>query len=231
MNVFHRLLFAAVGLALMVPRVAAQDLSVYRKVHFGMNIAAVSAQTGAEPSNVTVVQQRPAVIRELVWTSNQASRASRLEDDSVQDVVFTFYDDQLFRIVATYNRTNISGLTDNDLREILSSRYGVATVPPAAVTSARLSQSYRGNADQVVGRWEDAQYSVNLVRSSYTSATSLVMFDKQLDAMARAAVSEAARLEAVEAPAREAARQEQRNAEARAAEEKARLANKSTFRP
>jgi hypothetical protein len=231
MNVFHRLTFAAVGLTFAVPSVAAQDLSTYRKVHFGMNVAAVSAQAGVKPSEVTVVQRRPAVIQELVWTSSQASAASTLEGDSVKDIVFTFYDDQLFRIVATYNRADVLGLTDNDLRESLTSRYGVATVPEAAVTTTRLSQSYRDNPDQVVGRWENAQYSVNLVRSSFAGATSLVMFDKPLDAKARAAVSEAARLEALDAPAREAARREQQNADARAAEDEARRANKSTFRP
>jgi hypothetical protein len=57
--------------------------------------------------------------------------------------------------------------------------------------------------------------AVNLVRSSYGSTHSLVMFAKRLDGLARAAVAEAARLDGLEAPALD----------------KARRANKPTFRP
>jgi hypothetical protein len=58
-----------------------------------------------------------------------------------------------------------------------------------------------------------------------------VVFSKRLDALARAAVVEALRLDIQEAPERELERKKKRDEENRIAQEKARLANKATFRP
>jgi hypothetical protein len=231
MKMIHRLILLTIGLAVAAPLVAAQDLSEYRTVRLGMNVAAVAEQVGVKPSEATLIHRRPAVIQELISRSSQVGVAARPDSDPVQNIVFTFYDDQLFRIVATYDRAKIAGLTDKDLIDSMSTRYGAATIPPATVTSARFSQAYPDNSEQVVARWEDAEYSVNLVRSSYGSSTSLVMFSKHLDTLARTAVSEALRLDALEAPARQAERQAQQDTDARAAQDKDRLANKPTFRP
>jgi hypothetical protein len=57
------------------------------------------------------------------------------------------------------------------------------------------------------------------------------MFSKQLDALARAAITEAVRLDKQEAPQREVERQQRQESDARAAQEKARLTNKPPFRP
>ncbi len=231
MTLAHRLALAALGIALSAPTVAAQDLSAYRSVRLGTSIATVSAQGGAGSSAPSLVQQRPALIKELVWMPSAAGAGGALEGAPVQDIVFTFYDDKLFRIVATYDRAKIAGLTDDDLINSMTAQYGTATVPLPAVTSARLSQAFRDTTDRVLARWEDAQYSVNLVRSTYGAAVSLVMFSKPLDQLARAALIEAARLDTLEAPAREAARQQQQNSDVRAEQDKARLVNQPTFRP
>ena len=45
---------------------------------------------------------------------------STIQDDPVQDVVFSFYNDQLFRIVVNYDSDRTLGLTDTDLIEALS---------------------------------------------------------------------------------------------------------------
>jgi hypothetical protein len=57
------------------------------------------------------------------------------------------------------------------------------------------------------------------------------MFSKRLDALARAAVTEAVRLDKQEAPQREVERQKQQESDTRVAQGKARLANKPPFRP
>ncbi len=228
MIIAKRLALAAIGVMLLASAVAAEDLSTYRDFHIGMSVAAVSAHAGTSPSAATVVHRRPALIQELVWRSSAVSGPA---GDSVQGIVFTFYDDQLFRIVATYDQGKIEGLTDKDLIDGLSVRYGKATTPPATVTSARWSQAYRDNTEQTIARWEDDQHSLNLVRATYGATLSVVMFSKSLDALARTAATEAVRLDVQEAPAREAARQEQQDTATRAAQEKARVANKPTFRP
>jgi hypothetical protein len=230
MNILPGLMLTAIGLALAAPDVAAQELSSYRNAHLGMEVTAIAALTGSTAADATVIYRRPTPIRELVSRSGRVG-AGTAANDPVQDIVFTFYDDALFRIVATYDRGRIAGLTDADLINGLSAQYGTATIPAAAVTTSRLSQAGRDSAERIIARWEDAEFSVNLIRYSYASTVSLVMFSKPLDALAREAIVEAARLDLLEAPAREAARQERSEIEARAAEDKARLANKPAFRP
>lgn len=84
---------------------------------------------------------------------------------------------------------------------------------------------------KVIARWEDSQYSFNLVRSSYQPAFAVVLYSKSLVARAQAAVTEALRLDAQEALQREAERQRKQDEENRARENEARRVNKASFRP
>jgi hypothetical protein len=59
----------------------------------------------------------------------------------------------------------------------------------------------------------------------------MLVFSKRLDALARAAISEAIRLDEQEAPQREIESQKKQDGENRAAQAKARLVNKVAFRP
>jgi len=59
----------------------------------------------------------------------------------------------------------------------------------------------------------------------------MVVFSKRLDALARLAIVNSIRLDQQEAPQREAEQQRKEAQENRATEEKARLANKTNFRP
>jgi hypothetical protein len=58
----------------------------------------------------------------------------------------------------------------------------------------------------------------------------MLVFSKQLDALARAAIVEAIRLDEQEAPQRDIERQKKQDEENRAVQEKARLVNKVGFR-
>jgi hypothetical protein len=146
-------------------------------------------------------------------------------------MVFSFYNDELFRIVVTYDREKVKGLTEKDLIDGISATYGSGTTPAATITRSPFGQTYREDPDKVLARWEDGQYSFNLIRSSYGATFGMVIFSKQLDASAQAAVSEAVRLDKQEAPQRELDRQKQQEADAVVAQEKARVANKPRFRP
>jgi hypothetical protein len=59
----------------------------------------------------------------------------------------------------------------------------------------------------------------------------MILYSKQLDALARTAVTEALRLDEQEAPQRDADKQRKQADENRVKEEKARLVNKESFRP
>ena len=225
------LVIAVIGVVLSAQLLSAQDLSTYRDFHVGMSLAAVTKQTATDPSEIKVIHQRPALIQQLSWRPRAFRGASSLQTDPAQEIVFSFYNNELFRIVVTYDREKIKGLTEQDVIDGISATYGTATMPAATITSSPLSQTYRDDADKVIASWDDGQYSFNLFRSSYGSTFGMVIFSKQLQAQAQAAISEAARLDKQEAPQREVERQKQQEADARAAQEKARLLNKPAFRP
>ena len=229
------LVITVIGVVLSAPVLSGQDLSRYRDFHVGMSLAAVTTQTAANPSDAKVVHQRPAVIQELKWRPRPARGGSSLQTDPAHEIVFRFYNDELFRIVVTYDRDKLKGLTEQDLIEAISATYGPATTMPAAtITSSPVSQTYRADPDNVIARWEEEQHSLNLIQSSYGlsfSTFSIVIVSKRLDALAQAAVTEAIRLDKEEAPQREVERQRQQEADTRVAQEKARLVNKPAFRP
>jgi len=59
----------------------------------------------------------------------------------------------------------------------------------------------------VLARWEDSQYSYNVVPSRNQSSFALVLWSKELDTLAQTTMMEAARLDAEEAPQREIQKQ------------------------
>jgi hypothetical protein len=212
-----------------MPLIYAQDLSRYREFQLGMNLLAVAKQADVKPSEARVVYQRPAVIHELEWRPRSSSSSSA-QADPVREILFSFYNDQLYRIVVSYDQVRTEGLTDEDLIEGISAKYGTPTMPVAKITSSSASQVY-SDSEKVIARWEDSQYSFNLFRSSYGSAPGMLVFSKQLEALAQVAILKAIRLNDEEAPQREIERQKKQADEKRAAGQKARPVNKANFRP
>jgi len=206
--------------------VLAEDLSKYRDFQLGTDLATVAKQTGASPSQIKVVDRRPALIQELAWRPQSLGSSPRTE--SVQQVVFTFYDGELFRIAVNYDRYETEGLTGDDIVGAISATYGMAAKLPALANPALGPYS---NQEEVLARWQDAQYRFDLVRSSYGPSFSLIGVMKRLEAPAQAAILEAQRLDDQEAPQRDAAQIASEEEAAKAKLEKARLVNKPKFRP
>jgi hypothetical protein len=215
--------------AVSVPSIQAKDLSRYREFQLGMNLLAVAKQADVQPSEARVIHQRPAVIQELEWRP-QGSLTSSPQADPVSEVLFTFYNGELFRMVVNYDRHRTEGLTDEDMVEAISAKYGTATRPAAKIILFSSFHVYN-DSEKVIARWEDSQYSFNLFRSSYQPTFGMLVFSKQLDGPARVAIMEAIRLDEQEAPQREREAQNKQDEENRAAQEKARLANRVGFRP
>jgi len=214
---------------LSTPLIHAQDLSSYRGFQLGMSLSAAAKQAEINPSEAKVIYQRPAVIQELEWQP-QSSSSSSAQADPVEEVLFSFYNGQLYRIVVNYDERRTVGLTDEDLIEAISAKYGRPTAPVAQIISSSPSQAY-SDSEKVLARWEDSQYSFNLFRFSYGSVPGMLVFSKRLDALAQVAIVEAIRLNKQEAPQREIDRQKQQDDEKRAAGQKARPVNKANFRP
>ncbi len=205
---------------------SAGDLSKYRDFQLGTDLATIVKQTGANSSQVKVIDRRPALIQELDWYPQPPGASSKTEP--VKEVVFSFYDGALFRIAVDYDRYETEGLAPEDFVETISARYGVATRPTG---DSRIVQAANGDQDEVIARWEDPQYRFDLARSSYRPSFTLTAVEKKLDATARAAILESKRLDDQEAPQRDAARAASEEEAAQAKLDKARLVNKPNFRP
>lgn len=205
----------------------AGDFSSYRGLQFGMNLTAAAKQAGTKPTGARIVHQSPALIQEMDWQPRAPVRADPVKADPVKEGRLFFFNGELFRIVVTYDRYKVEGMTAEDMIESLSAIYGKATTPTADIAS----HSIYGETAAVVARWEDSEYSYNLVRTSDRSSFSLVLYSKRLDALAQAAIVEALRLDAQEAPQRELEKQKKRDDDDRLVLEKARSVNKPNFRP
>lgn len=86
----------------------ASDMSRHREFHLDTDLPAVLEQAGMKPAEVKVLHQRPALIQELSWQPQRQIGPSR-ELDPVKEVVFTFYNGELFRMIVTYDRYRPKG--------------------------------------------------------------------------------------------------------------------------
>jgi hypothetical protein len=204
----------------------AGDLSKYRGFQFGTGLATVAKQAGTNPSDVKAIHSRPALIQELEWRPQSLGASSQTE--SAQQVVFSFYDGQLFGIAVNYDRYETEGLTTNDLVEAISATYGPATLPAAPAKA--VPGSY-GDQEEVLATWQDPLHRFDLIRSPYGRGFKLAGVLKALEIEAQSANAEAARLDLNEAPQREAERLAKDSGTEQARLDKARLVNKSKFRP
>jgi hypothetical protein len=187
-----------------------------------MSVAAVAQHCSISPEPRTI-DRRPELIQELMWLPPYVEGTT---GDSVQKILFTFYNDQLARIVVSYDRRRTAGLTAEDLAEAISASYGVSADPPVGPVIAG-----RTADDKIVARWEDRQSSITLFRSKYLSTYGLVLLSKRLDDLTTVAHAEAILLDEREAPAREAARQQKRSNDDRLKDETVRRLNKAAFKP
>ncbi|MGJ5818106.1 hypothetical protein [Paludibaculum fermentans] len=213
-------------LSLLMPLASAGDLSRFRNFQLGSDVSTVLKQTGANPVDVKVVHRRPALVQLLEWRPQSLSSATQPEP--AQDISFTFYNGELFRIFVNYDRYETEGLTASDMVETFGVKFGEALKP--STVPKPVAATY-GDQEEPLARWEDADYRFELSRSSFGPTYKLLGILKRLEAPARTAALEALRLDDKEAPQREAD-QKIKDVEAeRAKLEKARLVNKPKFKP
>jgi hypothetical protein len=224
MKTLRNSIFCFVVLLLAAPLLRAQDLSKYRHFTLGMNLAIVLERTDQKMADVKVIHGRPALIQELTWWPPNLPGAS-FQSDSVEQILFSFYNGELYKISATYDRTSTEGLTAEDMVKSISEKYGPATNIVLEIDSAK---NDRYDVRQTpVASWEDAQSSFNLVRTSFTDRLGLIIYSKRINAEAELAIAEAVKLEEQEGPKREAERQKKQTDDL----ETARLKNRKIFRP
>jgi hypothetical protein len=211
-------------LLLTAPLLRGQDLSKYRHFTFGMSLSRVLERTDQKMADVRVIHGRPAMVQELNWWPPNLPGTS-FRADTVEQILFSFYNAELYKIFVTYDRTSTEGLTAEDMVKSISAKYGPATSVKPEVDSAT-NERY-DMKQKPVATWEDSQYSLNLVRSSSSGTFELVIYSKRLNAEAEVALAEAVKLEKQEEPQREAKRQTKQTDDLEAT----RLKNQKSFRP
>jgi hypothetical protein len=223
------LAITAVGLIFASTPLAAQDLSRYRNFTLGSTVAAVTKINGARPDEIKILHQRPAMIQEMRWRPRPRYTDASVQADAVREVIFSFYDDQLFRIAVDYDRQGTEGLTDTDLIESMTATYG----PPALRTTnfATGTRAEATDSDAVIARWLGPESSLTLVRGTYPTNVRLVVALTRLEALAQTASAVSIQQDAQEAPQREIDRQKGIAEASRVALAKARVTNKAMFKP
>jgi hypothetical protein len=193
------------ALLLAAPMLCAQDFSKYRGFSLGTSLVTVLKHTDKKLADVNVTHGGLSLFQEVTWWPPNIPGTS-FRADSVEQILFSFYNGELYKITVTYDQTSTEGLTSQDMVKSIAETYGPATsVAPAM----------------------DSQYSFNLVRSSFTDRFGLVISSKRVNAEAELAIVEAVRLEKEDGPKKEAERQKKLTDDL----EIARLKNQKKFRP
>lgn len=209
-----------IAVLLTAPLLRGQDLSKYRHFTFGMSLTRVLERTDQKMADVKVIHSRPALIQELTsWPASVPGTSLRPE--SVEQIVFSFYDGELYKISVSYDRSSTEGLTADDIVKSITAKYGPATFTALAIDFTA------NERQQPVASWEDSQYSFNLVRSSFPGGFQLVIYSKKVNAEAELALAEAVKLDKQEGPQREAERLKKETDDLAVK----RLKNQKSFRP
>lgn len=209
-----------VVLLLTAPLLRGQDLSKYRHFTFGMSLTRVLERTDQKMGDVKVIHSRPALIQELTWWPASLP-GPPLRPDAIEQMLFSFYNDELYKMSVTYDRSLTEGLTADDMVKSISAKYGPATYVALAIDFTA------NERQQPVASWEDSQYSFNLVRSSFTGGFQLVIYSKKVNTEAELALAEAVNLDKQEGPQREAERLKKETDDLAVT----RLKNQMSFRP
>jgi len=197
MKLLRGLVIFLIVTLLFAPALQGQNFSRYRDFSFGMSLGDLSKQVDGQSTDVNTIHQHPALIQQLTWWPPPPSEPSP-QAEPVREILFSFYNGQLYRFVLAYDSFATEGLTAEDMIQALSAKYGVAT-RPAATVKFQTNENYE-TPEKVIACWGDSQYSLILFHSSLSHNFGLVMLSKVLNAQAEAAAVEAVKLEREEAP-------------------------------
>lgn len=218
----------AVGVVFASGPLVAADLEQYRDFRLGSPVAAVvSMATTLGLPELKVLMIRPALLQELEWRPPYSSARTVSGADPVRRMVFSFLDDQLFRIVVEYDRSRTEGLTRTDMLAALDATYGPHG-PPSPVRRTGFEALDEGTP---VAQWRNADTTVALHHYVFGGGYGLVISSTRLVQLAHKARTTAVVMDAREAPAREVAAVKRLADEAREAAAKTRSTNKEAFRP
>src|SRR5467141_5051478 len=224
MKAISSLILCLGAVLLAAPALRGQDFSKYRDFSLGTSLASVLKHTDKKLTDVNVTHAGRPLFQEVTWWPPNIPGNS-FRADSVEQILFSFYNGELYKITVTYDQTSTEGLTSQDMVKSIAETYGPATSVVPEVDSTTIGRY--DVKQKAVASWEDSQYSFNLVRSSFTDHLGLIIYSKRVNAEAEVAIAEAVKSEQQEGPNREAARQKKQTDDLEVARQK----NRKIFRP
>src|SRR5690349_10527847 len=134
------------------PALRAQDVAKYRGARLGTDLASVLKRTRREGADVTVTHAAPTLFQELSWwPPSLVEPSSSL--NNVQQILFSFYGGELYKMSVVYDQASTEGLTAEDMVKSISAEYG----PPTVVTSSADASPARYDPKQKpLATWEDS---------------------------------------------------------------------------
>ena len=224
MKTMRTTVLCLVVLLLAAPSIRAQDFSKYRNFSLGTNLVTVVKHTDQRLLDVKATHDGSLLFQELTWHPANGMGVS-YRSESVDEIVFSFYKGELYKMVVSYERASTEGLTADDMVKSIAAKYGPATSVALEIDSAANGQYEL--RQKPVASWEDLQYSFNLVRSPFSNAFQLIIYSKRVTAEADAALTQTVKVDEQEAPQKAIERQKK---EADAIE-LTRQKNQKSFRP
>src|SRR6266705_4291681 len=153
MKTLRSSIICSVVLFLLIPSLRAQDLSKYRHFTLGMSLTTVLKHTDQRMTDVKVIHGRPAMIQELEWWPPNLSGSS-FQSDTVKQILFSFYNGELYKISVTYDQNSTAGRTAEDMVKSISAKYGPPTYVALAIDSA--TNDRYDVTQKPVASWADA---------------------------------------------------------------------------
>jgi hypothetical protein len=88
----------------------AAELSRYREFDLGSSVATVTAVTQTAGRDLKTIHTRPALLQDIAWQPRYTTGAPVADRNSIDEIVFSFVDDRLFRMTVAYDRSRTTGL-------------------------------------------------------------------------------------------------------------------------
>ena len=213
--------------AMSASQLGAQGPPLYRTYQMGDDVVAISRQLGVPAPAGTLMPPGLGALVELRWRSQYVRRGVAPSSDPVASLVFSFFENQLFRIVIDYSPDRTEGMTEADVVAAVSKIYGAPakrTHPPSPV-----GLRPQRPVDNVVAQWTDGEYQVALLAVRDQSTFRMIVASAALEALARAAGAHETPADVLDWETRDAARPNANNESS--AHEKTRRENIASFIP
>jgi hypothetical protein len=200
-----------------------KTITRYRELQLGASVASIATLTGLPAAEVKTIHTTPALLQVLEWPNPYAASRDRAAE-GVQRITFSFYNDQLFRLVIRHERDRSDTLMDTHVARI-SAMYGTVVKPLLTSTQVPVDR-VDVDATARLAAWSDGHHTAVLYGPSRASGFRIVVSSIRLDRLARTA-----RADALTSPRREAARDTNARDDDREAAATARLASTGALQP